>query len=377
MPSLIQESYLSHLLAQKLNNRGCVLVNQGQYEQSIATFVRALKLSEASANEVSCSCRYCTLNSCILTSTSFTAVPGTLPRIPPTKSRRHSSGNKRTYESSATAVFDDGMEVDEEAEERQQQHGVGSCAPSNCFANPEPAPTCISHGNTSKMSELSSHDGRYLHCIALRVPSQAIKHRHNMGVTLSLIIIFNLALAHHLMGITSKQQEQQHHENGGSSSNINTSIRMTVDNKLLQKALQLYELAYQLHVDEQHAAAAAIYATTSYNDPTVMSQEYIYQQQEQRLGMLRFTLIVSNNLSEIHRVMNSPVKHNLCLEHLLSTLMYLIDGHYLTEEDSFNTTTATSIGSNPRINSIAKEELDGFLRNTSSLMLQDNCASAA
>jgi tetratricopeptide (TPR) repeat protein len=377
MPSLVQEPYPPHLLSQKLNNQGCVQLKNSQYEQSIATFVRALKLSESSANQVSCSCRYCMLNSCISTSISYPSFCATTTRITPTSntssnsSRRGSGRIKRPIDSSTTAVFDDDMEVEEETAEQQQQYGAGSSASFRYFSNPTVASTGYNYINSSEMAEVSTQDERYLYTHALRVPSQSIKNGHNMGVTLSLIIIFNLALAHHLMGIVSKQQQQR------SNSSLRSSVSMSVDTKLLQKALQLYELAYQLHVDEQHAAAAAVCAAVSYFDPTATPQDHLDQQMQQRLGMLRFTMIMSNNLGEIHRVVDNPTQHSMCLQHLLSTLMYMVDGQFLTEDESSSNTSSTSTGNNPRKSSITKEEVDGFLRNASSMILQDNCASAA
>jgi hypothetical protein len=128
---------------------------------------------------------------------------------------------------------------------------------------------------------------------------------HSMGVTLYLIVSFNLALANHLAAVQNNMCRRR-----------------------LQKALQLYELAYRLQLKEQHM---------------------------QQVNSLRFTMIITNNLGEIHRTVSNRSKHMMCLQHLLSTIMCLVDCHIPAE----------SI------------ELDGFFRNTSQLILQKRCASAA
>jgi tetratricopeptide (TPR) repeat protein len=141
----------------------------------------------------------------------------------------------------------------------------------------------------------------YIYEQPIRVSQKSMEEEHCPGVILSLIIIFNLALAHHLSAMQ------------------NNTCR-----KLLQKALHLYELAYQL------------------------------QREEDDYGSLSFTMIVANNLGQIHRAVNNEYKHQQCLEHLLSTMMYLVDSRI--KENM---------------------EFDGFLRNASQLILKDKCAGAA
>jgi hypothetical protein len=121
-------------------------------------------------------------------------------------------------------------------------------------------------------------------------------------VTLSLIIILNLAMAHHV----SAMEQQQ-------------SCR-----RRLQKALQLYELAHQLQLEENVRSPRA-------------------------------TMIVANNVGEIHRAVENHSKHAMCLQHLLSTMMFMIDCQL----------------------PVSSLELEGFFRNTSQLILHNNCAGAA
>jgi hypothetical protein len=148
----------------------------------------------------------------------------------------------------------------------------------------------------------------YLYCKPVYVPAISLQEGHEMGITLSLLVIFNLALAHQL---SAMQQPQDYV-------------------KRLEKSSQLYELVYQLQLEQG-----------SHNANQVNS--------------LRFTMIIANNSGEIHRMVNNVTKHAMCLQHLLSTMMHLIDSQY--PEDYI--------------------ELEGFLRNTSHLTLQNVCAKAA
>merc|ERR1712166_1181435 len=108
------------------------------------------------------------------------------------------------------------------------------------------------------------------------------------GSTLSLIILFNLALTHHLMGIDSDNDKD-------SSSTAENSTKKL---QSLQHALKLYEFAYQLHTDyiEQQSWH------TKMDDDDVDNKEVV---------SLRLTMIVSNNLGQIHRVVGNSKKHAL------------------------------------------------------------------
>jgi tetratricopeptide (TPR) repeat protein len=166
----------------------------------------------------------------------------------------------------------------------------------------QPAPRLLSQETfCHNACQQQQPENVYIYERPILVSKQSMEGEHCPGVILSLIIIFNLALAHHL-----------------------SAMQNNTDRKLLQKALHLYELAYQLQREEDHN------------------------------GSLRFTMIVANNLGQIHRAVKNESKHQQCLEHLLSTMMYLVDS---------------------RVRLCM--EFDGFLRNASKLILQDKCAGAA
>merc|ERR1719464_998920 len=109
----------------------------------------------------------------------------------------------------------------------------------------------------------------------------------------------------------------------------------------------LYELAYRLHTD-------VIINHQQQNDENLHSQ-YI---NDETLASLRLTIIVSNNLGEINRITGNQVKHRMCLEHLVSVIMYTIHNKVVG-------------------NVLNKTEFDGILRNVSPIVLDNVCSSVA
>jgi hypothetical protein len=149
-------------------------------------------------------------------------------------------------------------------------------------------------------------EGGYIYQQPIRVNPRAIEEGHCMGIVLPLILTFNLALAHHLSALQAPK----------------------ISRAKLQRVLRLYELAYRWQMEEEDA----------------------------QVDSIRFTMIIANNLSEIHRAVSNHDKHQKCLQHLLSTLMFVVDCH----ENERNAM-----------------DMDGFLRNTSELILHSRCAGAA
>jgi hypothetical protein len=122
-----------------------------------------------------------------------------------------------------------------------------------------------------------------------------------LGATLSMIIILNLALAHHLSAIHNRNCPQR-----------------------LQQALQLYEIVYKLQIEE-------------------------------RVNSPRATMILWNNVGEIHRSVNNHTNHQMCMHVVLSTIMFVVDCHLV----------------------IAAAELEGFIHNTLPFILRGDCTGAA
>ena len=273
-----QEVYPPHLLAQKLNNRAANCIENGKYDEAVGSLVKALRMTEdprldfseyqtsSSTSEpqnLTCQCRYCSLDYCMTHSQ-------------PTTSTSH---YQQSYPCSSSQSYDYYNDYD------------------------------MDYSNSGGASASSSADGGYVYRQPIRVSPQTMEEGHCMGVVLPLILTFNLALAHHLDAIESSVNEE-------------------VDRSKLQRVLRLYELAYRWQVEEQDIQSDS----------------------------LRFTMVIANNLGEIHRIVANHEKHQKCLEHLLSTLMFLVDcrdvdGNFM--------------------------DMDGFLRNTAELILHDRCAGAA
>ena len=163
----------------------------------------------------------------------------------------------------------------------------------------------------SNDTDVSNNDEGYIHKQPIRVTRQAIEKDHKMGIVLPLIINFNLALANHLTAIASENELK----------NRNSML----------KVLKLYEVAHQFHLREN-------------------------------CECIHFSMIISNNIGEIHRAMNNPAKYEKCLHHLLSTMMYVVGNYQHPVDDN---------------DSPCSLELDGFLQNASKLLLKTQCAGAA
>jgi len=87
-------------------------------------------------------------------------------------------------------------------------------------------------------------------------------------------------------------------------------------------------------------------------------------------GSLRFTMIVSNNLGEIHRLAGNKQKHTMCLHHLLSAIMYMVDSN--------NLNLVGSGGGSSCMDSNSQDEvMDGFYENIIPIILNDICAKTA
>lgn len=81
-----------------------------------------------------------------------------------------------------------------------------------------------------------------------------------------------------------------------------------------------------------------------------------------------FTMVIANNLAQIHFAVNNITKYYMCLQHLLSTMMFLVDCQQVNAMN-YN---ADHSSAQPSI-----IELDGFLRNTTCLFLRAQAAAAA
>ncbi|KAG7372485.1 hypothetical protein IV203_018628 [Nitzschia inconspicua] len=128
-------------------------------------------------------------------------------------------------------------------------------------------------------------------------------------VAISSIVIFNLALAHHLFAVQDQHQCPKQET-------------MT----LLAKSMKLYELAIELQQQD------AILYTANYSSLFILSS--------------------LNNLRNVYRMLDNDNASQCCYQHLLSLLMYLNfhEGCFKTSKDYsafFNNALQQSVGAAP------------------------------
>jgi tetratricopeptide (TPR) repeat protein len=231
------------ILTQQLNNHGARYIQVRKYEQAIATLTKALNLWEQVAVDDTCACGRCSLDECILHTT------------------------------------------------RQDSPFPTDGASFKSF-----------NDATQFCEDMVDSEDRFIYRRPIYASQKFMQQGHSPGVSLSLIIVLNLAMAHHLSAMQNQNCRRR-----------------------LQKALQLYERVYHLKMEAENICSP------------------------------HATLIITNNVGEIHRALENQSKHAMCLQHLLSTMMYMIDCKI----------------------PVSTMRLEGFVRNTSQLILNDNCTGAA
>jgi tetratricopeptide (TPR) repeat protein len=151
--------------------------------------------------------------------------------------------------------------------------------------------------------EFLSDDEPFIFREPIFIPSHTADHTSSTYyVKSSFMLLYNLALTHHLSALGGKDTQ-----------------------KRLQKALKLYELAYTIQMTE-----------------------------DIQLTVLQ-TMAIVNNLGLVHASLQDEVKSRQCLQHLLSSIMFL---HECGERDSV-------------------EQIDGFISNVMPLILMGALAPAA
>jgi len=224
---------------------------------------------------------------------------------------------------------------------------MGGCSCHQCSLD-----GCIAYSEiTPPVANVSTTIGRdmgcgYVYQRPIQIPPLPILENHNMGRTLFLIVTFNLAMAYHLsaMATTSCTEACEDH----------TSKLRRSGNKI-KKALQLYEVSHNWHsrINSRRTSHECDASQTT------------------GVSSIRFRIILSNNLSHIHRLGSNYTKQRQCLEHLLSTIMIAVEYKTRTSNDNDAPTEVSRNGE------LCTKNLEGFLMNASRLFLQENCAEAA
>lgn len=178
---------------------------------------------------------------------------------------------------------------------------------------------------TSPLTEMNAAE-TYLYQHPIRIPANK-NHDYTSDVfgttyqecsMISCMIVFNLALAHHLEGMEQQKRE------------LDEATVLAA----FQKARLLYEITLNLHRDVQKTASSR----------SRSSQDVV------------FVLAVFNNLGLVHRRLQNGEASGKCFQHVLSTLMCLTDA-----------------GHSDRLSS----QLDGFFVNVTSLISKTVVARAA
>lgn len=277
--------------ARELNEQGCFSIEVGQYDQAIRFLTEALNTIENAPNAVHPQHRdrskLCGLDLCM----SYTQGYNNLINYGGSISHQQNAALRKT------------------PQHHHSEIGQGV----QCHLDHEESDTC-NKGATSG----------YIYQDPIRIPYQALAEGRCLGVTLPLIVVFNLALAYHLNAIHNHASREH-----------------------LETILQLYEMAYYWHTEQERLV-----------QPMSPSAN---------VSNLKFVMIIANNLAQIHLAVQNNKKHQLCLQHLLSTMMFVVDGLQFSSPEMRPTTNAV----------IPQREWQGFLSNVSSLFLRTQVAAAA
>lgn len=179
----------------------------------------------------------------------------------------------------------------------------------------------VTDNNKGASSSGLRQDKGFIYRHPFVVDPRCIDLDHYMGATLSFIIVFNIALAHHLKAIDL----------------ISSGTCKTDPIEILQQPLRLYELAYELHfqckeewLQQSRSLQQQQQRRASDNNARSLPQELCDEESHGahtehlcNLVNLRLMLLLTNNIGEIHKLAGSTGKYNKCLEHLLNAIMYM------------------------------------------------------
>ena len=112
----------------------------------------------------------------------------------------------------------------------------------------------------------------FVYSTPLRISEAVAMDDYECSVKMSVAIMFNLALSHHLNGVKNSRSS---------------------DPDTLTHAVALYELAYQLQMQEDIEVS------------------------------VETTMAIINNLGHVHRMLDDQEKASQCFNHLLSTMLFV------------------------------------------------------
>jgi hypothetical protein len=195
------------------------------------------------------------------------------------------------------------MDVDQlEDDQRGPAHVSTECAVVRPFPQQEQEHEEDEDDCIDKLSsEWEAH--RFVYKTPLQLSESATNADYTSSVEVSIALMFNLALSHHLHAL--RYDDARNRED------------------VLYQAIQLYELAYTLQMQEDVELS------------------------------VECTMAITNNLGQIHHLLGDQEKSSQCFRHLLSTILFL---HSYGE---------------------SKYQTKGFVQNVSHLILKKSVAPAA
>lgn len=208
-------------------------------------------------------------------------------------------------------------------------------------------------------SSRSTYSGGYIYRKPIQIASKSIMEGHNMGYTVYLIIVFNLALSNHLKAITSKNKNKNRTD-------------------FFNRALAWYNHAMdcQARRTDRNSRHQSYY----YFDDNNTCNESPSSPLPLSFNTMQFNMIVLNNTSQVYRISENhdPIMYQQCLHNLLSKLMLVIDckSRIKTIAQYYDVGSGEySLQSRRWLHN--RLELNGFVWNTASLILQEQCADVA
>lgn len=223
---MVERAASAHEYAQKLNNVSAMCIEIGKYDKAVTSLGKALQLSEIHTTDQlldrseACTCTNCSIEGCIL----------------------HS-------EQDSTNVAD---LFDVMAASSSSAAGAASHNKKRKINN-----TVYIKNSSSSSSSSSFKSADELYRRPIRIPKKSIREGHNMGSTLFLIITFNLALAHQLKALKTKNDDDGE-----------TKLH------LLESTVQLYELVdHWLRHPSEHDGTEEHHDHYVSDDDSIMSTD--------------------------------------------------------------------------------------------------------
>jgi len=313
---------------QKLNNSGAYCIEIGMFDRAIVSLTKALKISQMhedsdNTEQSVCICPKCSLEQCISYSEQLPTSVGLLSR-----SEQFSTGSR--------------MACSRRPKKRMKPPSPSASHPlfKSHFWKPEEE----ENGETTSLPPQPFYGSIYRRPI--QVDPRLMQQYHLARPTLSVIIVFNLALAKHCALVSTNCSEDERRAK-------------------LQATLKLYEFA----------------ESTYHRIKTRLSNNCNEKRHWNRVD--RFVMIVCNNTSYIHQLLNNQAEQQDSLQRLISALMMIVDHKKLTidqrQQTSYQEPQDDGLHCDESGNSMSQTNLhfEELLRTASQLILRKQCADAA